>query len=204
MGPRRVRGPKFRVFSLSRHSFYSFFPFLLVLFVEFWWCLKRQCAQMCTFRVLRLSCETPAGPTRPCRRGVTTREPKCAHLSAPALQTPPEFHEKTTRARNFGPPTLRSPTIRASTLRASTLRAPTFSGLGPPPFEPPFSGLGPQNTHKKREQLISKKREQLTPKNQNLCKQLKPKRQPKSVWPKSEQGVRQCHNLPSTVNNMVV
>ena len=32
------------------------------LLVEFWWCLKRRGAQMCTFGVLRLSCEAPAAP----------------------------------------------------------------------------------------------------------------------------------------------
>ena len=32
------------------------------LLVESWWCLKRRDAQMCTFGVLGLSCETPADP----------------------------------------------------------------------------------------------------------------------------------------------
>ena len=78
----------------------------------------------------------------------TAREPKRAHLSAPALRTPPKFHEKTPRegrkerilrrdrkkkARNFGstlrvphpsgpPPfelTLRTPTLRTPTLRTT-------------------------------------------------------------------------------------
>ena len=44
----------------------------------------------------------PGGPTRPgCRQGFT-RQPensKRAHLSVPALQTPPKFHEKTPRER---------------------------------------------------------------------------------------------------------
>ena len=90
-------GPKFRAFSsLSRHSFLFFFPSLLVFFVKFWWCLKRGCAQMCTFGVLGLSCASPGGPVWWARRGFT-RQPensKRAHLSAPALQTPPKFHEK--------------------------------------------------------------------------------------------------------------
>ena len=83
---------------------------------------------------LGLSCETPAAP--PDRAaGARTRQPensKRAHLSAPALQTPPKFHERTPRerkkkencggrrekkARNFGPPTLRGSTLRGSTLR---------------------------------------------------------------------------------------
>ena len=65
-----------------------------------------------------LLCEPPAGLGPP----GFTRQPensKRAHLSAPALQTPPKFHEKTperedenefcggteTKGRNFGPPT---------------------------------------------------------------------------------------------------
>ena len=34
------------------------------LFVEFWWCLKRRGAQMCTFGVLWLSCEAPAAENK--------------------------------------------------------------------------------------------------------------------------------------------
>ena len=67
---------------------------------------------------------SPADPTD-WAAGARTRQPensKRAHLSAPALQTPPKFHEKTPKegrkerifrrerekkARNFGPPTLR-------------------------------------------------------------------------------------------------
>ena len=94
----------------------------------------------------------------------STRQPensKRAHFRAPALQTPPKFHEKTTqrdterakrwrereeKARNFGPPTLRGPTLRGPTLRG----LPLFRGSGPhPPFgAPPFGaplflGSGP-------------------------------------------------------------
>ena len=57
---RRVGGPKFRAFSLSGG-----------LLVDFWWCLKRRRAQMCTFGVLWLLCEAPEA-----------REPK----TAPTLQ----------------------------------------------------------------------------------------------------------------------
>ena len=92
----------------------------------------------------------PGGPTRPGRRGshTTPENSKRAHLSAPALQTPPKFHEKTSRegrkerimwrerekkARNFGPPPFGAPpfgaTLLGSTLLGSTLRAPT--GFGP-------------------------------------------------------------------------
>ena len=99
----------------------------------------------------------PGGPTRPGRRGFT-RQPensKRAHLSVPALQTPPKFHEKTPEREEqmyiscgrekkkreilgpppFRPPTLRAPTLRAPTLRARTLRAPTPPG--PNPSRPP-------------------------------------------------------------------
>ena len=69
----------------------------------------------------------------------TTEKSKRAHLTPPALQTPPKFHEKIhnerqkernwwwerkKKARNFGPPTLLAPNPSD----------PTFSGFGPPPF----------------------------------------------------------------------
>ena len=64
------------------------------------------------------------------RRRGSTRQPKNskrAHFKAPALQTPPKFHERTPKreekerklwregknTRNFGPPSLRSPTLWA-------------------------------------------------------------------------------------------
>ena len=60
-GPEGWGGPKFRAFfSLSRRKIRSFLPSLGGLLVEFWWCLKRGGAQMCTFGVLWLSCEAPA------------------------------------------------------------------------------------------------------------------------------------------------
>ena len=104
------------------------------------------------------------------RRGFTGQpeNSKRAHLSAPTLQTPPKFHERTPKerkkkencggrrekkARNFGPPTLRGSTLRGSTLRGPTLRgphpsgpppfgAPLFLGFGPPPFGPTVSRFG--------------------------------------------------------------
>ena len=95
-----------------------------------------------------------------------TRQPensKRAHLSVPALQTPPKFHEKTPRERErkrakmgagegkksakfwasrLRAPTLRAPTLQSPTLWAPTLRAPTlgaltFSRSGPHPSAPP-------------------------------------------------------------------
>ena len=112
---------------------------------------------------LGLSCETPAAP--PDRAaGARTRQPensKRAHFTAPALQTPPKFHERTPRERkkkencggkrekkreNFGPPTLRGSTLRGSTLRGSTLRGPNLRG---PNLLPLFLGLGlhPRGLH---------------------------------------------------------
>ena len=86
------------------------------------------------------------------RRGFT-RQPensKRAHFRAPALRTPPKFHEKTPREgrknencgervkkRNFGPPTLRGPIFPGSpsSPRGCTFRAPPkcpLSSLPPP------------------------------------------------------------------------
>ena len=89
--------PKFRsFFSLSRHSFHSFSLSCWSFSLNFGGVFEDRDAQMCTFGVLGLSCETPAAP--PDRAaGARTRQPensKRAHLSAPALQTPPKFHEK--------------------------------------------------------------------------------------------------------------
>ena len=97
---------------------------------------------------LWLSCETrrPHQTEPPGLAHDNQRTPKRAHLSVPALQTPPKFHEKTPRegrkerilwrerekkARNFVPPTLRAPTPSGRHfffwVWAPTLRAPTFS-----------------------------------------------------------------------------
>ena len=63
-GARRVGGLKFRAFFPlpPQNSFFSSLSGGLL--VEFWWCLKRRGAQMCTFGVLWLSCEAPAQQTR--------------------------------------------------------------------------------------------------------------------------------------------
>ena len=65
----------------------------------------------------------------------TAREPKRAHLRAPALETPPKFHERTPREtqkeRNGGG--------RGKT-KSEILGGPAF---GPPPFEPQRSGAPP-------------------------------------------------------------
>ena len=74
VGARTVGAQNFALFfSLSRHSFHSFLPLFLVFFVEFWWCLKRRGAQMCTFGVLGLSCASPGG------RGFT-RQPESPNV----------------------------------------------------------------------------------------------------------------------------
>ena len=53
--------PKFRAFfSLFHRKIRSFSSLSGGLYVEFWWCLKRQGPEMCTFGVLGLSCANPA------------------------------------------------------------------------------------------------------------------------------------------------
>ena len=121
----------FAFFSLSRRKIRSFLPSLGVFSLNLW-CFEDWDPQMCTFGL---------------------SDSKRAHLSAPALQTPPKFHEKTPREGRkegilrrdrekkreilgpppIGPPTHRPPTLRAPTLRPSPplgapLRAPTPSG----------------------------------------------------------------------------
>ena len=65
-------GPKIsRLFFPLPPQFSFFSPSLLVFFVEFWWCLKRRGAQICTFGVLGLSCASPGGPVWWGRRGFT-------------------------------------------------------------------------------------------------------------------------------------
>ena len=79
-------------------TIFALFVSIVCLLVVFWWCLKRQGAQMCTFGVLWLLCEAPAAP-KLLGFHTTARNPKRAHLSVPALQTPPKFNEKTPRER---------------------------------------------------------------------------------------------------------
>ena len=63
-GGQKGGGPKISRFFFSSPAarFVLFFP-LWGLLVEFWWCLKRRGAQMCTFGVLGLSCASPGGPS---------------------------------------------------------------------------------------------------------------------------------------------
>ena len=135
---------------------------------------------------LGLSCETPGAP--PDRAaGARTRQPensKRAHFRAPALQTPPKFHEKTSQRgkerTNFaagegkkkreilGPPPFGPPPFEPPPFRAPPFAPPPFGPphpSNPPPFETPPPLRNPtflhpptptQNTQKKLEQLISK------------------------------------------------
>ena len=95
-----VGGPKFRAF---------FFPPLATIFillslswgpcVEFWWCLKRQGPEMCTFGVLGLSCASPGGQVWWGRRGFT-RQPESPNVHISGFRnskTPTKFHERTPR-----------------------------------------------------------------------------------------------------------
>ena len=73
-------GPKIsRFFSSPTGKFVLFFPLCGCLFVEFWWCLKRRGAQMCTFGVLGLSCASPGGPVWWGRQGFTL-QPKSPNV----------------------------------------------------------------------------------------------------------------------------
>ena len=140
--------PKFRsFFPSSCHKFHSSFSLL----GSFRWIFLAPEPWNVHIWALGLSCETPAAP--PDRAaGARTRQPensKRAHFTAPALQTPPKFHERTPRerkkketcggkreekARNFGLPTLRASTLRGlhpsgpPPFGASTLRGPTLRG----------------------------------------------------------------------------
>ena len=161
---------------------------------------------------LGLSCETPAAPPERAA-GARTRQPensKRAHFRAPALQTPPKFHEKTPRerkkkencggrrekkARNYGLPTLRGSTLRGSTLRGPTLRGSTPSGphpSGPPPFGAPlFLGLGlhPRGLHPLGAPPL-------------WSKNSTSKNWPKSNWPKSKLAEVEIGRSRSRSNNV--
>ena len=95
---------------------------------------------------------TDAPPTHHRRTTDASKNPKRAHLSAPAFQTPPKFHEKDTQKRErknemvagerkkkkreiLGPqPTLRAPTLRATPPGTG----PVFQGpTMPSPTRPP-------------------------------------------------------------------
>ena len=153
-----------RFFSLSRRKIRFFLPSLGVFSWNFGGVFEGWETKMCTFRFS--GCRVKPRRFRG-RRGFT-RQPensKRAHLSAPALQTPPKFHEKTPRegrkSAKFWAPHPSSPHFFWVWARhpsgphpsgphffwvwAPTLRAPTFSGFRPPPFGPPllFLGLGP-------------------------------------------------------------
>ena len=74
VGPRRVGRPEFRVF-----FFLSWGPF-----VEFWWCLKRQDPQMCTFGLS--GCRVKPRAVR--RRGIPAERPRPTKI----LNTAPHRH----------------------------------------------------------------------------------------------------------------
>ena len=78
-------------------------------------------------------CEAPAAPKAPGFH-TTAREPKRAHFRAPALQTPPKFHEKTPRET----PRERNGDGRGKKKREILGPHPS----GPHPSGPNFSGFG--------------------------------------------------------------
>ena len=97
------------------------------------------------------------------RRGFTQQpeNSKRAHLSAPALQTPPKFHEKTPRERErekksengsgrgkksanfFGRPPFGAPPFGAPPFGAPPFRSQIFSGFGPHPLGPTMTPTHP-------------------------------------------------------------
>ena len=90
--------------------------------------------------------------------------PKRAHFTAPALQTPPKFHERTPRGRErrkkivagekkreiLGPPPFGAPPFGVPPFGAPPFGAPPFGGptLRAPPFGGPTLG-GPKIQHPK-------------------------------------------------------
>ena len=72
-GPEGWEAQNFAFFPPFPPPFRSFLCLSRCLLVEFWWCLKRQNPQMCTFGVLRLSCETQAPPKPPGLGGERTK-----------------------------------------------------------------------------------------------------------------------------------
>ena len=61
-GPRRVGGPKFRAFFSLSAAKLVLSSLSGGLLVEFWWCLKRRGAQMCTFGLSGCRVRAPAAP----------------------------------------------------------------------------------------------------------------------------------------------
>ena len=126
--------PKFRSFcSLSRPKFLSF---LLSLGVFSWksWCFSRPGPEMCTFGLSGCRVKPQTGPPG---LHTTTRTSKRAHLSVPALQTPPKFHEKTPRE------------IRKNEISGKREQKKREI-LGLPPFGPHPSGPHPPCPHQKQ------------------------------------------------------
>ena len=85
-GPKGGGAQNFALFFplLPQNSFFSSLSGGLL--VEFWWCLKRRGAQMCTFGVLWLSCEAPAARSR---RGFTRQHDQTETLKpTPTRETP--------------------------------------------------------------------------------------------------------------------
>ena len=65
------------------------------------------------------------------------RAPQRAHLSAPALQTPPKFHEKTPPEREEKNEFCGGTGKKREILGPPPFGSPLFLGWAPPPFEPP-------------------------------------------------------------------
>ena len=149
------------VFTLFLLSLFHFF-LLLCLFTSlyflvltylssmlflFCFCFRPQQPELCTFGLSGCRVK-PRRPHQTGAAGARTRQPensKRAHFRAPALETPPKFHERTPREkeerklwREEGKKNAKFWVHHPSGLHPSV---PLFPGLGPPPFgAPPFEG----------------------------------------------------------------
>ena len=184
-------GPKFRAFFISPAAkFVLFFP-LWGSSVEFWWCLKRRDAQMCAVGVLWLFCEAPA-----------------AHLSVPALQTPPKFNEKTPpereerkkfpagerkKERNFGRSRRRA--VRRRGVRGRAVRRGRVRGRGPKILNTPTAHTGrkkseilggPERAVRRRgvRRKVGRTHKTQHTKHNNTQQQQQQQQQQQKIWPK--------------------
>ena len=140
-GPPSAGPPKISLFFSPLPPQFSFFSHSFVgPFVEFWWCLQRRGAQMCT--ALGLLCETPAA-SGPSGLHTTTRELQTCTFDGPGAS---KHHHKTTRRthnerekeRNWWDTGRRGPTLRSPHPSGPIYFGPHFFlGLGPTPFGAP-------------------------------------------------------------------
>ena len=139
--------PKFRSFFSLPPEIHSFFSLWEVFSLNFGGVFEDWDAQMCTFGLS--SCRA-APPDRAVGASHDPENSKRAHLSVPAFQTPPKFHETPKREKK------ERKMWRGERKKSAKFWAPHPSGphtsgphpfgaplLGPPPFRPPPVGPPP-------------------------------------------------------------